>query len=304
MRKIFNRLGLVRGYLSGVGDFPVSAADVLKGVVKPPCTRRGPAFVETVADLPEYRVVKVRGVGTPLYWPRALPLYDLYKVVTECFCENDWHFYEVPQTKVLPGDVVLDCGAAEGIFSLRVLARAGRIVAFEPLPLFVSSLEKTFAHHAKVTVVPQALGSTRGEGFVSGQSLYATVGHRDEDGVPIRITTIDDYVRQAGIRVDFIKADVESFELEMLKGAESTIRRYKPKIAVTTYHPGNDWRQMWRFLHSLVPEYSYRIKGLSYNARRARPVMIHLWVDSLSFHEPPTHSDAAPHVVSSGRIGA
>jgi FkbM family methyltransferase len=283
MRKIFNRLGLVRGYLSGVRDFPVSAGDVLKGIAKLPCTRRGPAFVETVADLPEYRVVKVRGVGTPLYWPRALPLYDLYKVVTECFCEDDWHFYEVPQTKVLPGDVVLDCGAAEGIFSLRVLARAGRIIAFEPLPLFVSSLKKTFARQAKVTVVPRALASTPGEGFLSGQSLYATLSRRGEGSMPIRITTIDDYVGQAGIRVDFIKADVESFEFEMLKGAEDTIRRYKPKIAVTTYHPGNDWRQICQFLHSLVPEYSYRIKGISYNARQARPVMIHLWVDSPSY---------------------
>jgi len=283
MMKVFNRLGLVSGYFSGSRDFPVSAADVLKGLAKAPCTWRGPGFIESVTDLPEYRIVKLRAVETPLYWPRALPLYDLYKVVAECFYEDDWHFYEVPQTRVLPGDVVLDCGAAEGIFSLRVLGRAARIVAFEPLPLFVSSLEKTFARHAKLTVVPQALGSTRCQGFLSGQSLYATVGHHGEDSVPIQITTIDDYIREAGIHVDFIKADVESFELEVLKGAENTIRRYKPKVAVTTYHPGNDWRQICRFLRSLVPEYSYRVKGVSYNARKARPVMIHLWVDSPSF---------------------
>ena len=280
MMKVFNRLGLISGYFSGSRDFPVSAAEVLGGVAKAPCTRRGPGFIEAITDLPGYHVVKLRSVETPLYWPRALPMYDLYKVVTECFCEDDWHFYEVPQTRVLPGDVVLDCGAAEGSFSLRVLGRAARIVAFEPLPLFAASLERTFAHHREVTVVPQALGATRGEGFLSGQSLYGTV--TADGGIPIRITTIDDYVNEAQIRVDFIKADVESFEFELLKGAANTIRAYQPKIAITTYHPGNEWRQICQLLRSLVPEYSYRLKGVSYNARRARPVMLHLWVDPRS----------------------
>lgn len=77
--------------------------------------------------------------------------------------------------------------------------------------------------------------------------------------------------------MDLIKGDLESFELEVLHGDKETIKRYKPKIAFTVYHPRNDWKQILFFLRGLVPEYAYRIKGLSYNGKQARPVMIHLW---------------------------
>ena len=66
--------------------------------------------------------------------------------------------------------------------------------------------------------------------------------------------------------------------IDMLRGAENPIKKFRPKMAFTVYHPGNDWREICEFLRSLVPQYSYRIKGISYNQNRTRPVMIHLWV--------------------------
>ena len=279
MTKISNRLNLLKGYFSTSRDFPFTITDTVKAMARRPCTRLGRAFIESIDQAGDYLVVKLSPETPPLYWPCVLPVFDLYKVVTECFCENDWHFYEVPQTRVLPGDVVVDCGASEGIFSLRVLNRAAHIVAFEPLPIFISSLRKTFSGSPKVAVVPCALGSDERTAFLNGRSLYGTVERTDNGGTPIQVTTIDEYVKRAGIKVDFIKADVESLEFEVLQGARNTIARYRPRIALTVYHPGNDWREICEFLRSLVPQYSYRIKGISYNQNKTRPVMIHLWVD-------------------------
>jgi len=172
-------------------------------------------------------------------------------------------------------------GASEGIFSLRVLEQAGRVVVFEPLPLFVSSLKHTFAQSSKVIIVPHALGSTEGEAFLEGDSLYGRVieGTQSRRGLPVKVSTIDKWVKDTRSKVDFIKGDLESSELEVLRGAKETIKRYKPKIAFTVYHPGNNWKQILSFLRGLVPEYAYRIKGLSYSGKQARPVMIHLWAN-------------------------
>lgn len=279
--KISQRLGLLQAFFSSNRDFSIKWSDVVKDICKLPCTRIGPTFIEQIDDDGEYLSVKIRSVSTRLFWPKSFSLFDLYKVVTECFYEDDSHFYEVPETRVAPNDVVLDCGAAEGIFSLRVLERAQYIIAFEPLPLFIESMQKTFAQYAsKVFIQPYALSDVEGNAFLSGTSLYGTVVKDTvEDNIPIQITTIDKWSEQSGLRVDFIKGDLESFEYKMLRGGAETIRRDKPKIALTVYHPGNNWRQIYEFLCSLVPEYSYRLKGISYNERKTRPVMIHLWAD-------------------------
>jgi len=279
MWRISNRISLIKGFFSPGRDFPFAMKDVLKGVIKRPCTRIGPAFVERIDEEKDHLIVKLYSEATPLYWPRTLLISDLYKVITECFWENNWHFYDVPETRVLPGEVVMDCGASEGAFTLRVLNRAAHIVAFEPLPLFVSSLRKTFSNSPNVTIVPAALGSAEGTAVLEGTPLCGAVERTGGRGTPIEVTTIDRYVKRTGIAVNFIKADVEAFEFEVLRGAENTIRKFRPKIAFTVYHPGNNWRQIRDFLRSLVPEYSYRLKGISYNKGVARPVMIHLWVD-------------------------
>jgi FkbM family methyltransferase len=279
--KILQRLCLLQAFFSPSRDFSFTWPEVVKAVCKPPCTRIGPTFIERIDEDGDFLLVKIRSVSTRLFWPKSLPLFDLYKVVTECFYEDDSHFYEVSETRVAPNDVVLDCGAAEGIFSLRVLERARYIIAFEPLPLFIKSMQKTFAQHAsKVFIQPYALSDVEGNAFLNGSSLYGTVVKDTTNGnIPIQMTTIDRWSEQSGLRVDFIKGDLESFEYKMLQGGTETIRRDKPKIALTVYHPENNWRQICEFLCNLVPEYSYRIKGISYNERKTRPVMIHLWTD-------------------------
>jgi FkbM family methyltransferase len=276
---VSTRLRLLQAYVSSERDFPLGLGDLLsRGVLKRPCTSIGPALIERIdpADSAGYRRVHIRGVRTPLAWPAELPLFDLYKVVTECFSEDDWHFYEAPETRVAAGDTVLDCGAAEGIFALRVLERAARVFAFEPLPLFAKSMTETFAGHPHVTVVREALSDVPGHAFLGGNSLYGTISSAAE-GIPVRVTTIDEQMARHGGSVDFIKGDLEGFELPTLKGAAETIARHRPKIAITVYHEQNDWRDIVEFLHAIKPDYKIRLKGISFNGARTRPVMLHAW---------------------------
>lgn len=271
-----NRTDLLKGYLAAEKDFPIAFGETLaKGVLKLPCTRIGPRYVSRTEEAGEYLKVYLRGIDRPLFWPTKLGIFDLYKAATDCLHAEDWHHYEVPETTVQPGDVVLDCGAAEGMFALSVLERASQVVIFEPSPDFAGSLQETFGNALNATVVPAALGSVEGKAFLAGGSLYGAVAM--DAGIPINITTVDAWARKTNARVGFIKGDLESYEFEVLKGARATIEKDQPKIAFTVYHPGNNWKEMVDFLRGLVPQYQFRIKGLSYNAGYPRPVMLHAW---------------------------
>lgn len=58
----------------------------------------------------------------------------------------------------------------------------------------------------------------------------------------------------------FIKMDLEGAEQKALKGAEETIKRNKPKLAICIYHSDEDMIEIIDYLHNLVPEYKLYVR--------------------------------------------
>jgi FkbM family methyltransferase len=272
------RLKLLCNYVAVKHDFSFRLLDLFKGLIKLPCQIMGSHYITSLSETDKYLVVHISDLQRPLYWPKGLPLQHLHMIIAESFYKNDWHRYEVPETQVSSGDVVLDCGAAEGLFSLQAMGRADSVIAFEPSPEFVCSLHMTFKDVQNVKIIPKALGRTPGKAILNFGSVESKVSQEQNSGIAIDMTTIDNWVSENNTRVDFIKGDLEGYEMEVLRGATETIKEFKPKIALTTYHPGNDWKEVLAFCRSLVPQYRYRVKGISFlEPGYARPVMIHLW---------------------------
>jgi hypothetical protein len=60
------------------------------------------------------------------------------------------------------------------------------------------------------------------------QDRWAAVGQE-----LVAVTTLDAVVAALSIhRVDFIKADIEGWELALLRGAEQTLRRFRPAVLI------------------------------------------------------------------------
>ncbi|MBN2152897.1 MAG: FkbM family methyltransferase [Candidatus Lokiarchaeota archaeon] len=210
----------------------------------------------------------------PLYWPADLDIWSLFDVSAEIFDPRNWHHYEVPETQVAPGDVVLDCGAAEGLFSFTIKDKAKAVYLIEPIERFIGVLRKTFADDPHCHVLPIAVGNQPSEGFIrhdGKNSRISTTG-----GERITIDTIDRLFHDKGIAVNYIKADLEGYELMMLLGAVQTIKKNKPKIAITTYHSGQDHLPIIRLVKQLVPGYKVRMKGMG--ETMGKPIMCHFWV--------------------------
>jgi len=59
-------------------------------------------------------------------------------------------------------------------------------------------------------------------------------------------------------KVDFIKADIEGAERNLILGAEKTIKKFKPIISIRTYHLPEDAIIIENIIKNFVPEYIIR----------------------------------------------
>ena len=227
--------------------------------------------------IPQGRFLEVRLVGfeNPLYYPAELPVQSLWLPLAEEFYPGNWHEYEIEQTRVGPEDVVLDCGAAEGLFSFDIAYRCRKVYAVEPLPRFVQALELTFRDYDNVEIMPVALSDHAGQGWLSQQDISSSLSDGGKNSVSVTLETVDNIFYDKGVKVDYIKADLEGSELEMLKGAEKTIKRDRPKMAITTYHQRGHADEIDEILRSFGVGYHTMKKGVA--GRWGVPMMIHAW---------------------------
>lgn len=161
-----------------------------------------------------------------------------------------------------PGDVVLDCGACWGDTTLWYAAGVGpegRVFAFEFVPENLAILEQNRqlnpALADRIQIVPRPVGARSGEALRF--QAKGPGSHESADGEVVAETiAIDDLVRDGVVpRVDLIKFDVEGAEAGALRGAAETIRRFRPRLAVSVYHRPGDWWELARLVRSLDPGY-------------------------------------------------
>lgn len=184
--------------------------------------------------------------------------------------------YECGQVIMEEGDVVFDCGANIGIFSAVAASLGCSVYAFEPVQ-FIANYTKKVAelYHGKMKVVDKVLSNQVGEiSFVEVNSDYNYAGDSSKilvDGqynesethhlTKVPSITIDEYVRQNKIpRIDFIKADIEGAERQMLSGAKKTLAELAPKLSICTYHLPDDREVLTNIIMAANGQYKIEYK--------------------------------------------
>jgi FkbM family methyltransferase len=79
----------------------------------------------------------------------------------------------------------------------------------------------------------------------------------------VQIARLDDLKIEVSGKL-CVKMDIEGFELEALRGAEETIKKYKPELAICIYHKLEDTYKIPEYIKRIVPEYKCVIRGGSH----------------------------------------
>ena len=257
----------------------IPVQEVFRCIIAEPVERRAKKLIETVRTDGEYIEIRLKGVEGSLFYPRSYNITGLSKTITEILIKSDPHFYEKPVTQVMQGDIVLDCGAAEGLFALTVCNRCKKVYCFEPLASFTQSLRKTFAPMDNVIVEQLALADFKGKAYLSG-SQEGSVISAQVSGEGCEVSTIDSLFYDKGEDVDYIKIDVEGSEASLIKGASNTIRSRKPRIAAAAYHYPKQAVDIAETIMSIDPHYSILMVGFDYWTKNVgSTIMVHAWVD-------------------------
>jgi len=269
------RLRILKNWFYGKRN-GASMEEVLQHVLGRSYTMKAKSLIKRTNQSGAFLEVVFRDFKHPLYYPIEMPVTSLYQVIAETLYDNDWHYYEIEQTKVGSKDTVIDCGAGEGLFSLSVARRCSRVYAIEPLPRFVQAMKLSFSKFTNVNIISCALADYEGEAKLSQMGISSSLVGPRKNAITIRIETVDNLFFKKGINIDYVKADLEGYELEMLRGASKTIELCNPKIEITTYHRNDHADKISRFLKDINPKYKIKLKGL--HACGAY-VMLHACID-------------------------
>jgi hypothetical protein len=129
----------------------------------------------------------------------------------------EWELHRFYRQVLPSAKLVFDIGGAEGYTALLYAANSpGQIYTFEPNPSEVGLLEANIARNPglrdRIVVRPEAIGRQNGSGATTLDSISADLG-----------------------APDFIKIDVDGWELDVLAGGARTLSEKRPHLVVETH---------------------------------------------------------------------
>lgn len=209
-------------------------------------------------------------------------LAHLFKALTR---NHHQEYLPILKSVIDDDSIIIDVGAHAGQFTklFSTIVPNGRVYAFEPGSYARSILNKVILlHHLNnVTQINKGLGESSKEEHLimpvkkSGSLGFGLSHLRGESqdvkntiSETINIITLDAFAESESLeRINLIKADIEGWEMQLLRGAKSIIKKWHPVLTLEVNRlflarAGNTPEELWDFLI----ENGYEIFRLSYSA--------------------------------------
>lgn len=232
--------------------------------------RAGRYIADSRIENEEMLSVTIKDFGT-LYIPQKA-WKQLLQVLSEQLYQLHWDYPFFGGAVISEEDVVVDCGAAEGFFTLMATKKAAKVHAIEPIPQFYRCLEKSFCEYGKVILHNVAVGGRDGHITMLVDGIRSRKSNNLQ-GIRVPMVTLDSLLMDE--KVDFIKVDVEGLEEDVLKGATNIIRKWKPKMAIAAYHDTNNPIQLKQLVLGIRSDYNIALRGINY--KNGLPKFLYAW---------------------------
>jgi len=192
--------------------------------------------------------------------------FPLYKKMYSAF-KNKQDAFEIELLKkhIKPGDNVLDIGANIGFYATilsDIVGEKGKIHCFEPDATNFAHLKKTTTSYKNIIINNKAVGP-KTEKIKIYTSKELNVDHRTykpeeyDAEIEIDAVSIDDYLKD--VKVNFIKMDIQGFEMEAMKGMKETLKN-NPNVKMISEF----WPYGLKKAGSSVTEYYKLLQNLNF----------------------------------------
>ncbi|MBQ9441520.1 MAG: FkbM family methyltransferase [Selenomonadaceae bacterium] len=177
---------------------------------------------------------------------------------------NDSHYFTcgfIPEKD----SIVIDGGVLDGTTSALFCGLGCNVYGFE-MDKINFEASKTLAKEKGFVLENLGLGAYNHEmNYVHAPTGNPGASKLDNEGSETaKIVSLDWYVREKGLpRVDCIKLDVEGAELDVLRGARTTLARWKPILILSAYHKADDFWTLMNFVKSVRPDYEWSCRHYS-----------------------------------------
>ena len=147
--------------------------------------------------------------------------------------------------KLEEGMICVDIGANIGYFATlesKNIGKRGKVIAIEPSPIALSYLEKNLksqnfskykiydcACYDYDTSVNFAIENYSNVSRIDDDSTFRAVS-KESKKIMISAKTLDSILLKNENKIDFIRMDVEGFELKVFEGAKNIIKKFHPMI--------------------------------------------------------------------------
>lgn len=193
-------------------------------------------FVRLVPRHTQYNEKDVRKVTrNEINYELTLNNYNDFLVYYGIDNQNKGKIYELVQEDFHVFDVGTNIG--EVILNIAKRAKKGVVHGFEPVPYNYKKVSKNISLNDFDNIILNNIAlSDRDETvFFDDEELKSHSGlismnkNKILNSKEVKAITFDGYVSANNIqRIDFIKVDIEGFELNFLRGAEQSIKKFKP----------------------------------------------------------------------------
>lgn len=135
--------------------------------------------------------------------------------------------FQVAMKHVREWRTAVDIGAHVGTWSMHLAKKFKKVVAFEPEPTHVECFRQNVVGQ-NIELHQVALGNAEGTAGFEYET-GSSGGTHLMPGDAVKVCRLDDFNLE---HVDFIKIDVEGYELYAVQGGETTIRQNHPTLIV------------------------------------------------------------------------
>lgn len=187
--------------------------------------------------------------------------------------------------KIDKDEIYIDCGAYVGDTIEKYLFKkfgvCKQIIGFEPDEISFCALRERRSRllkewgmkDDKIQIYQMAVGAEKGNvKFASTELDGRTGGMIGNEGKTVQMIALDDFMME---RYSQIKIDTIGSELDILRGAQKSIKKWKPNIVVAMAYRAEDVFEIPLFLYDLVPEYKFAVR----HHRNCMEMMLYAWTE-------------------------